>query len=266
MLAPAPSSATATIPVTETITIVADEWCPYNCNEDAEKPGYMVEIVRRVLKKHDIDVVYKVMPWTEALEMTRQGKYNAIIAANRGDAKDFIFPEIVQGISIIQTWVRNDSKWVYQGVTSLDKLRLGIVSGYYYGKEIDPYLRKRESGSTPLIQAVNKSNAAELNISELLAGNIDVILEDRNVVDYYFASREMPAGIKAAGNPVSIDNYDDTYLFVAFSPSHPRSKDYAKMITQGMQEMRQSGELKEILSSYNIDSLYRYLGKPAKAQ
>jgi len=33
--------------IADTITIRADVWCPYNCEPDSEKPGYMIEIVQK---------------------------------------------------------------------------------------------------------------------------------------------------------------------------------------------------------------------------
>lgn len=226
----------------------------------------MVDLVRQAFAKQHINVQYKVMPWAQAVDMVRQGKFDAVIGASRGDAPDFVYPETVQGISIIQAWVREDSKWRYFNLHSLDGQRIGVVTGYSYSKVLDPYLKKRAEDGSNQIHSVNKSNAAEVNIGELLAGSIDVILEDRNVVDYYFNSHKVTGSIKAVGNPVEPDNYDDTYLFVAFSPANPKSKEYAQVMTRAMQDMRQSGELKDILASYNMDNLYRYLGEQKSAQ
>lgn len=250
----------------ETITIVADQWCPYNCGQKDAKPGYMVDIVRQAFKKSDIDVVYKVIPWAQAIELTRQGKYDAIIGANHGDAPDFIFPDIVQGISVNQAWVKKDSRWTYTGLASLEGLRVGIVAGYSYGKSIDPYFKKRMGEYPQHMIVFSTDNAADLNIEALVAGRIDVILEDKNVVSYYFASRDQPMAIKSVGNPVDVDQIDDTYLFIAFGPNGPKSHYYADLLTRGMKEMRQSGELKAILASYDMDDLYRFLGQPEESR
>jgi polar amino acid transport system substrate-binding protein len=89
---------------------------------------------------------------------------------------------------------------------------------------------------------------------------VDVILEDKNVIEYYFASHELPMTIRPIGNPVDINNYEDTYVFVAFGPNKPKAKEYADLLTNGMKEMRASGELKAILANYNVDSSYRFVG------
>lgn len=46
----------------ETITIVADPWCPYNCEPGSDEPGFMVEIARRVFAEAGIEVRYETVP------------------------------------------------------------------------------------------------------------------------------------------------------------------------------------------------------------
>jgi polar amino acid transport system substrate-binding protein len=243
------------------ITIAADEWCPYNCGEKDENPGYMVEIVRAAFGKSGIAVAYKVLPWSQAIEKTRKGEYDALVGASRGDAPDFIFPDVLQGISINQIWVRDDYVLKYKNLNSLDGLRLGIIEDYSYGKKVDPYLKERITNNTGDVNVISSENATESNIAELVNGNLDVILEDKNVVEYYFASRNLPMSLKAVGNSVDIQDYEDTFIYVAFGPSNPKAKQYTKLLTKGVQEMRRSGELTAILAKYNVSGTYQFLGK-----
>ncbi|MDX1975832.1 MAG: transporter substrate-binding domain-containing protein [Rickettsiales bacterium] len=252
---------TAQAEPTETITLVADYWCPYNCEEKAAAPGYMVEVAKQIYNKANINVVYKVMTWKDAIAEARKGTYTAIVGANRGDAPDFIFPELVQGISINQVWIRNDSDFKYKNMRSLDNLRLGVVEGYSYGKIADSYIAERIKKNDGTIVVLSGENVLAANINALLKRHVDAILEDRNVIEYYFASHNLPMTIKSAGNPVDINDYSDTYVFIAFSPNHPKSKEYAKLLSNGMRQMRQNGELEKILDIYNMDHIYRFIGK-----
>ncbi|MNT92496.1 hypothetical protein D3C72_2337940 [compost metagenome] len=45
---------------------------------------------------------------------------------------------------------------------------------------------------------------------------------------------------------------DDPFLYVSFSPANPKSPQYAALITKGISELRQSGELKKILDKYGV--------------
>lgn len=239
----------------KTITLVADRWCPYNCAASASQPGFMVEITRAIFKKYDIAVTYKVLPWSSAIEQTRSGRYDAVVGASQGDVPDFIFPSLTQGMSSMQFWVKKDSNWSYNGISSLNEVRIGIIAGYSYSKILDMYLNLNRS-QTERIQPVSGDNALELNLRKLEAGRIDVTPEDKNVMQYYFSSRGLPMTVKSAGTPVARENMEDIYLYVAFSPANPKSQQYAQAMTQGMQELRRSGELKAILERYRVEDWF----------
>jgi len=83
----------------ETITIVADEWCPYNCEENSDLPGFLIEIARLVFSAHGHSVRYIVMPWKRAVYEVEQGRFNAIAGALKNDAPGFVFPETENGFS-----------------------------------------------------------------------------------------------------------------------------------------------------------------------
>ena len=242
----------------ETITLVADEWCPYNCGEEDVKPGYMVEVAREALAKYDIDVVYKVMPWEQAIAKVRTGAYEALVGANRGDAPDFIYPEMIQGISVSQAWVREDSAWQYTDPQSLADRRIAVVASYAYGRILDPHLKTLLKTKPGQMVVSATSDATARNIALLMAGNVDVVFEDRNVVEYYFASRGLPMGLKSAGNSVGAQDYEDTYIFVAFSPKKKESPRYAELLVAGIREMEKNGELEAILMRYHMDRNYRF--------
>ena len=43
----------------KTVVLVADEWCPYNCAPNSDKPGYVVEIAELVFAEAGHTVIYK---------------------------------------------------------------------------------------------------------------------------------------------------------------------------------------------------------------
>lgn len=245
----------------ESITIVADKWCPYSCAAEDANQGYMVDIVRAAFAPHNIKVEYKVMPWADALAKTRKGTFDAIVGASRNDAADFIFPDVVQGISINQFWVKKDKNWLYSGVPSLSAMRLGVVAGYAYSKELDAYIAEQHSKTDSQVQMVSDIYGYEFNIEKLIDGRVDVIVEDKNTIEYYFASRHLAFPLKSAGNPVDKNDTNDTLIYVAFGPNNSNSQRYAQILTAAMQSMRKSGELQAILNKYHMDEAYRLVAK-----
>lgn len=232
----------------ETITIVADQWCPYNCEPNSKNPGFMIEIAQAAFNKHDIDVIYDVMPWERAINNTRDNKFNAIVGAAQEDAPDFVFPSNAQGWISNFFYTKVDNKWQFTGLESLNKISLGVIGGYTYDETLNKYI-KQHKNNHKFIQIVYGDKGLEVNIKKLLANRIDAIIEGEYVMQYTLSKNGLTDLIKQSG---AIPPSESNKLFIAFSPKNPNSKKYAELLSQEMSAMRASGELKIILDKYNI--------------
>lgn len=232
----------------ETITIVADEWCPYNCKPDSDKPGLFIEIAKKVFAREGIDVVYKTAPWARAIEDTREGKYTAITGAAMGDARDFVFPAEPQAQSVMTFYVKYGSRWTYQNLASLSKISLGIIVDYSYGNFIDGYIAKHKNDMR-LVQPVGGNNALESNVLKVIKKRVGATIESAAVMDYYLATHGRTGQLVAVGAmPVN----DDQNLYIAFSPKDPNAARYARIVTEGTRTLRQSGKMQEIFNRYSL--------------
>ncbi len=233
------SSATA-----DKITIVADEWSPYNGNPISAKPGYGIEIAQQIFAAVGHNVVYEVVPWVRAIEETRMGKYNAIIGAIKDEAADFIFPEEEFGSANNAFFAKIKSNWQYTGLESLRTQKIGVIKGYYYGSELDLYLKQNQDR----VQYSHGVDPLSKIIKKLLVGRVDVLIEDENVLLHKV--RKM--GV--AGRVVIVGSHSDSNVYIAFSPELEKSKEYAEVFTAGIRKLRDSGELDEILARYGLNS------------
>lgn len=238
----------------ETITLVADEWCPYNCAPNSEKPGYMVEIATAAFARHGIAVKYITLPWARAIEDTRTNKYTAIIGAYYNDAPDFIYPETPQGLCRFSFYVKKDDPWQFSDIASLKNRMLGAINDYSYSVALDDYITSQDTQSGR-VQILSGENAIQNNIRKLLAGRIDTYVEDRQVMAYtmsdgsYDNVRDM---LRDAGTLPDQDDGNGV-IFIAFSPQNPKSADYARILSDETKAMARSGEIKAILEKYGID-------------
>lgn len=242
-------SLTAGLARAETITLLADEWCPYNCEERGGKPGYMVEIARQVFEKAGHKVVYKTMNWTRSILEAREGRATGVIGASKeGEAAGFVFPDKPQGKGVTAILVKKGNPWRYDDSGSVEPLKalsLGVIQDYDYG-DWTPYL-KSAKGDAKKVQAVSGDNALELNLKKLVAGRVDAVLEDRNVAEYALGDLKLADQVEIAGvNP----KYDE--LFIAFSPKEPKAVEYARLLVEGVEDLRRSGELAAILKGYSL--------------
>lgn len=230
----------------DTITLVADAWCPYNCEPSSvSHPGYAVEIAKELFKQAGHQLDYQIVPWTEAVAGTKSGQYTGLICALRRDVPDFIFPEEELGHLSNDFVIRAGEKWKFTNMDSLKSIRLGIVDGYSYGRVLDSYIS--EKSDSDRVQKASGHQPAKINLNKLLQNNIDVLVEDKDTIVY--TAKEMGISNKIVfvgqeGNVVP--------LYIAFAPNQPHAKDYAKILSEGIKKMREEGQLKEILEKYEL--------------
>jgi polar amino acid transport system substrate-binding protein len=230
--------------IADEISIAADHWCPINCDTSGPKLGVMVEIAKSAFANTGHTITYKIVPWTRAIHDARNGKINGIIGAFLGDAPDFIFPknELLM-ISGNAFFVLKESKWRYMDISSLSNITLGAIKGYNYGEIFNVHVEKEINA-----QFLTGPKPLERNMNKLLLGRIDVIIEAEPVFWYTANKMNLKEKFKAAGQISGPEK-----CFIAFSPSIPKSKEYAEILSDGVDMLRNTGELKTILNRYGLE-------------
>lgn len=230
----------------DTITIAADVWCPINCQPGSDKPGIMVEIAQTVFSEHGHKVKYVTMPWSRTLNTVRRGELNAAIGAYKEDAPDFVFPEHEQARLAFNFYVLNYSPWQYKGTDSLAKIKLGVIKDYSYLETLDAYIENYADDSDRLNIAYG-NGALTKNVKLLMSGYIDTVIATDLVLQHLLSELGYENQLKLAGKGSNVEK-----AYIAFSPNHPNSKRYAKILSDGMTALRASGKLKTILARYGV--------------
>lgn len=225
------------------ITIAADNWCPINCKPSDSEPGIMIEIAQKVFTDAGHSLRYIILPWARAIKSCRSGSINGVIGAFIGDAPDFIFPdnELLM-ISSSSLFIKKESSWIFSDIKSLEDISLGAIIDYDYGTKLNRYIKKGKN-----IQLVGGDNPLEQNIKKLLIGRVDVVIETEPVFWYTVAKLQVKDKFKKAGQISEAEK-----CYIAFSPAVRKSKKYAKILSDGVQKLRNTGELKVILHKYGL--------------
>ena len=215
-------------------------------------PGHIIEISKIIFKRAGHKLIYETAPWSRSLRLVQEGNITAIVGVTKNEAPGLVFPEQEFGISVIQFFKRKGFVWKFAGTASLKKVRVGIMADYEYGTELDAYFEK--NANTTNVQIIRAKEPLVINIRKLLRERIDVIPEDKSVFMETARSMGVLGKIENAGiDPIrSKEEFEESRLYIAFSPKNPRSKSYAKLITDGLKEMRSSGELNRILAKYGL--------------
>jgi polar amino acid transport system substrate-binding protein len=230
----------------ETITLVADEWPPFNSTPNKHPEGYMVDIAREVFKSHNIEVAYKLVTWKRALEGTRTGEYTGVIGPTKDEASYLVFPREELARNRLSFWVKKGNPWRFRNRDSIKQVSLGVIEGYDYRKWLNLYATNNRHDSKK-VQFVAGTNPMEMNLRKLMAGHIGVVVDNEAVIRYSAKQLGLLKGIELAGHDTEL-----AYCHIAFSPAHPRSADYAQMLSDGIIKLRKNGKLKQIMAVYGL--------------
>jgi len=230
----------------ETVTLVADEWPPFNATPDSSEEGFLVDVARAVFKKNGIQVSYKLIPWRRAVELTRMGTYNGLIGASKTDAPDFIFPSEEFSRNVLAFYVRKDSSWLFNRKRDVENVALGVIAGYDYRKWLLDYIEVHKNEPRK-IQVMTGQQPLERNILKLLHNRIDAIVDNEAVILNVARRMGVNDQIKLAGYGSEI-----AYIYIAFSPKHADSRRYAQLLSEGLVQLRLNGQFAKILSQYGL--------------
>ena len=230
----------------ESITLVADEWPPFNNIPGSGQEGYMVDIAREVYARHGIQVVYEIVPWKRAIAGTRSGTYHGAIGASKTDARGFIFPEEELSRNVLSFYVKKGNPWRFQTQASIASVTLGVASGYDYRRWLNDYIATHR-GDSLKVQVMNGGNPLENNLKKMLHGRIDVVVDNEASIRYVAKAMGILDEIQAAGY-----GNEPAYIYIAFSPNDSASSRYARLLSEGIVQLRDEGRLDIILQKYGL--------------
>jgi polar amino acid transport system substrate-binding protein len=227
------------------VTLCADVWCPYNCTPGSDHPGFAVDIAREALGAAGYQVDYQSASWARCVEDARAGRFSGIIGAIPKDAPDFIFPAQNIGVSTDAYAVRKGDNFRFTDDHALDGRVLGVVRDYNFAGRIGAYIAAHGNDASR-IEYVSGADALAKNLGKLLAGRVDVILDDGNVLRHAIATMRLEGRVALA------DERESVPVFIAFSPATPHARTLARLLDQGIARLRARGRIAQIMASYHV--------------
>ncbi len=228
----------------DTITLVSDPWCPYNCESDSQYPGFMVEIARDIFAEHGHTVIYRTLPWSRALIEVHKGRYDGIIGANRIEAKGLVIPDNYQALAKGTFFVLKGNTWRYEGLESIQKIKLAVNADYDLGDVLNDFVEESDENRDQVMR-ISGIDATYQMIDLVLEGRADALFTSEEVVKYLLLKMDKSGSLVNAG---SLDSNFE--LYIAFSPHLSFSKVYAKILSEGMKVLQENGRLEMIMDKY----------------
>ncbi|WP_161958645.1 substrate-binding periplasmic protein [Ferruginivarius sediminum] len=226
------------------ITITADQWCPYNCEPGSDAPGYVVELAKRIYESEGHTIKYVNNPWQRALKMGARGKVNGVIAVSfQPETEQMVLPEEPLTSYEIKAVTDADDGWSYDGIESIGERTVAVVAGYNYGDRFMEWQRSNEGQ-----QVVNQGDGAlQRNLKMVASGRADFAIDGANVLGYNIDQMGMKESFRFAGTIG-----EAVPLYLGFSMKAGNAEEYARLWTEGVRRMRESGELQEVLDKYGV--------------
>lgn len=227
------------------INLSSDFWCPYTCEPESSMPGFMIEIAQEVFKKHGHTIKYQKLSWARALADARVGRIDGAVGASRKEVDGFVIPQVASGNLLNYFYTLSSDPWFYVDEKSLNKKTFAVINGYSYGAVVDKFIEKKH----PSFKSMAGDDVLTRVIQMTTTKRIDGFIEDPAVLNYSLKKRN----IKSSDFKIASPNMaTDPELYIAFSPKKPNSKEYARLLDEGMNDLRKSGKLKEILNKYSV--------------
>ena len=203
---------------TKTIVLNTTDWCPYTCSTMANK-GIVTEYVSTILSRKGYNLEVKFLPWTRAVKMAVSGESDGLLTGVSSEAKELKFtstPTMTYRTCIFTANKEVLKKKRIENINDLSKIKLGTISGYSYGSEMDAYISKAKKGN---INSISGKDALERLYKLSSLGRIDYFVEDELVVKHTLKNKYLKV----------FCNKEDPF-FLGLSPRYKNHKKLIEML------------------------------------
>lgn len=222
----------------EKITAVGDPWPPFVDPNQANK-GIISEIATAAYATQGYELEITFVPWARAISGVKNATFDIILGTwlTEERTKFLIFsdPYLNNSLKFIK---KKGSKFEYSDLKSLTGKSIGVVRGYGYGDTFS----SADNFKRP------EANYFIGNIKKLIAGRIDLTLEDEIVAKAIIA-KEQPELLDKI--EFSKTAYSTNALHITSGLANPRHKEFIEAFNKGLIEIRKNGEYDKILNSNN---------------
>ena len=230
------------------LSMVGDNWCPYNCPPDSTHKGYMIDIVERLFGK-DYTLDYKLEPWTRAVKMVEDGERHMLVATTAETSRK-LQSSIPLGIDRTCFFIHTPRNWRFNKMSDLTGQRIGVVQDYVYDGNgpLDKLIARYRASKNPLLEQAYGQDALTGNFRKLYAGRMDVLIENENVGQFTINQLKLQDSIHNAG---CITHHVAT-IHVGLTMGLPDGERILGNLREGVAHLRKSGELQAILKKYDV--------------
>ncbi|MCP3924724.1 MAG: amino acid ABC transporter substrate-binding protein [Desulfobacterales bacterium] len=223
-----------------------EPWSPYQYkNTQGKITGLDIELVTEIMKNVKFSVTYKERPWKRLLYEVEKGKTDLIGGASKTPERKvyahFTAPYRTESVVLyIRKGEANNYKSFKKlGQLSNIKFKVGVVNGYYYGKNYAKLIKNSKFKAN-----VKPTRADELNIKKLVGGRLDGFLMDPVAATAKLKKLKFLSKVEI--HPILI--YSDN-IYVMFSKKST-SLNIVKIFNKSLKDLKKRGKYDQIIRKY----------------
>ncbi|MEH6629717.1 MAG: transporter substrate-binding domain-containing protein [Halopseudomonas aestusnigri] len=221
----------------DTVTIVTEEFPPYNYQENSIAKGLSTEVIQAVLKEIKTEAIFKFYPWARAYKIAQQEKNYLIYSIVRIPERENKF----QWVGMIAPY--STSLYKLKANSNVSVRSLSDAQNYVVGVSredvITTYLRREGFVSFDI------SNHDSINIKKLLSGRIDLIAYDD--ASFVHIVRSMGQDLIKFEKILSLSQLSGS-LYMAFNKNS--DNELVNRFRTGLQAIKENGLFEEIQNKY----------------
>lgn len=229
------------------VRLTNGHWPPYMENTPPHF-GVISRIVTLAFAKHDTPVTYGFFPWSRARMLAARGVWDGSVAwtCRPEMLKQFHFSDPIVAHNYV-LFHRTSTDFDWDNVKDLESYRIGLTQDYNYGEEFE------EAVAAGTISA-DVTTSDQANLRKLAAGRIDLFPMEPAVGMGMLKKLNLSDKITFHTTPLQSD-----YLYLILSRRVPDSERYLEAFNEGLNELRESGRLEELITTSLPDLPVRYL-------
>lgn len=235
----------------EALNVAVHEFCPYLCEPAKEngKEGYVAEVLTAIYEPAGYKLKFHRVPYDKGIRDTEQGIYDGMPMLNSRSSEKMVISTEPCGVLIQNFYVKKGDPWKYEGLKSLESIKVGSVLGYNYSA-LDPdyeaYLHKYSKTDPKKVFYAETENPSLANLKKILEGKITTFNESSYVIDYLSLKEGLTGQFSIAGTLGVLENY------MGISPKRRDAHKLAGIFDHGIKKLKSTGQLDTILSKYGL--------------
>lgn len=228
------------------LVLGSDQFCPYVCAGGSQPAGYLVDFARAVLEPAGFHVVIDLQPWSRAMRNVATGQMDGLLAVSESRSQGLVRSPALGVDSVGFMSAKPLQPITAANLYQLNGLRIAQVDPKLTDPNtpFDRYIHSRMSRDDGTIVSVSSDNPAAQMVKMLLAGRVDLVIDNPVVLAFTAKQLEAPELLLSG-------HFNAKPLYIAFRDNTTGER-AAALLAAALPRWRADGRWAALLARYGL--------------